>query len=282
MSKPFYTQESLFDLMQPAKWHGRYFKARCPFHDDHEPSFLVFTDGGQCLSLACQRRASSKQIYEQLTGTQSRRATGNKSVSLLNWRNMPDLEILADEANEILKHETGLQHYTAKRGIEPHMIEQAQLGWWLSWYTFPVHDRNKNVIGMMFRSSPSMQQTTGVRWLAPPGQGTLLYSPDWARVYRAGKLYVTFGIVDALALWKIGCAVISPTFLKGFRAEMLDEFRIPIYVVPDKGEMAYAREIVSRLGWRGNIRDLNYPNNAKDPAEYAQLVSRDEMIRLLL
>lgn len=269
MSKALYTQESLFDLMQPASWHGRYFKTKCPFHDDREPSFLVFENGGQCLSLSCRKRASLKQVYERLHGIVSY-SGGQRVYQFFDWYAVPDLEVMADEAHEILQHETGLQHYLYKRKVAD-SIEQAQLGWWLGWYTFPVHDRQRNVIGMMLRASPSMQEATKQRWLAPPGQSTLLYSPDWAKVHHAKKVYLVFGIVDALAVHQLGYAVIAPTFLKGLRAEMLDFLRKPIYVIPDYGELTYGRELVSRLGWRGQLIELPYPADAKDIAGWIEL-----------
>lgn len=260
------TQDTLFDLMQPASWHGRYFKTKCPFHDDREPSFLVYDNGGQCLSLSCRKRASLKQIHDHLTSN-SRTGQAPTRTFYVDWMGMPDIPDVANRAHDMLmQNDETLGHYLKTRNIH-FAIRQARLGWWLGWYTFPVFNEAHHITGIMLRASPAMQNETKQRWLAPPGQSTLLYSPDWSKIRHAPRIYLVFGIVDALVLWKLGFPVISPTFLKGLRAEMLDSIRKHIFIVPDYGEMAYARDLQSRLGWRGNIIDIAYPYTCKDPAE---------------
>jgi len=45
----------------------------------------------------------------------------------------------------------------------------------------------------------------------------------------------------------------------------LDEYRKQIIILPDKGEEDTARKLASRLGWRGKVLVLDYPDGCKDP-----------------
>ena len=49
-----------------------------------------------------------------------------------------------------------------------------------------------------------------------------------------------------------------------FKAEYLDKWRKPIYIIPDKGEEKKAIDLQCSLGWRGMMLKLNWPDDCKD------------------
>lgn len=51
------------------KKNGKYYKAKCPFHDDHRPSFVIYPEGG-AYCFVCNRQADIYDIvmhFEQCT-----------------------------------------------------------------------------------------------------------------------------------------------------------------------------------------------------------------------
>jgi hypothetical protein len=280
MSEPFATQETLFGLLQRPQWHGQYFSALCPFHIDKNPSLLVFPDHGQCLAVTCRRRASLKQIYDKVMGHRPRDYEEPKSVSVIAWKSMPDADTLATEGHEILSSNPSLGHYLHQRGIEDR-IDPQMLGWWMGWYVVPVLNSKYQVTGIMLRSTTEMQKCTGIRWIGPPEQHCLLYVPDYPLIQRRKRVYVVFGMMDALVLTSLRLPAVTATNIPGFESEMLDEFRMPIYVIPDKYEDDKGRELVNDLGWRGHLVQLPYTEDLKDPADYAKVGKKADLLRLL-
>lgn len=80
---------------------------------------------------------------------------------------------------------------------------------------------------------------------------------------------VVFGIIDALTINQFRYPVVTSTAgADTFKAEWLDEFRCPVYVLPDKGEERTAKELVSEMVWRGHVVQLEYPPDCKDVNDY--------------
>lgn len=268
--------------MVPVQWHGRYFTTTCPFHDDsRRPSLAVYPDGAVCLAASCGRHISLSQLYRKvspLTATQPQSV--RPSRSLIAWESIPDREQLAREAHEYLLRYPRQGHYLASRKLAA-CIRRNELGYWNGWITIPIYDFGHRFQGIVFRATPSMQAATSVRYLTPPDQPKLLYEPDHALCNLAERIYVVFGIFDALALSLLGLPVVTCTNIHSFRPDDLQFKRCRLVVIPDKNEEAKGRDLVSGLDWRGLLKLLPYGDNLKDCADYVEQGYSKRLIKLL-
>lgn len=261
------TQDMIADKVTPVKWHGGYFSMVCPFHDDREPSLLVYRDGGYCMG--CRRSYSLNAIWYKIKRRTSYRNNAEpEKRGALNWALAPEAEELAEEAHAILESYPAQMTYIRQRGIE-RRLEPNRLGWWDGFYTFPGYKENFEFQGLIIRASPEIQAFSGIRYLTPPGQEPFLYVPDWRKVKSDSRVFVTFGIIDALCIADLGFAVCSPSNGQTDDGRLLDTIRREIVVVPDKNaeEVETAYRLMANLGWRGRVLRLDYPDGMKDPAD---------------
>lgn len=289
------TQEQLAELLAPVIWHGRYFITHCPWpenhrHGDTNPSFLVYPDGAVCLSASCQRRATLAQVYGQVVHQAPNEPITVGANRLVEWERIPDLHRLCDEAHTYLLSHPEQDVYLRQRGLAA-CIRPNQLGWWHGWITVPIFDPRNQFLGLVLRATPSMQQVSHVRYLSPPHQSRLLYQPSfpYQSLIPRDRLYVVFGIFDALALSLIGLPAITCTNITGFRSIDLYDFRCKLIVVPDRGEEDKGRELVSGLDWRGELKLIPYEKIAdarltrtlKDPADFIEFGLDTWLFKLL-
>ena len=62
----------------------------------------------------------------------------------------------------------------------------------------------------------------------------------------------------------LGLAGITGLSGQEFSAKLLDDFRKPIYIIPDLGEENKAIELQVGLGWRGMTLQVPWPEDSKD------------------
>jgi hypothetical protein len=193
-----------------------------------------------------------------------------------------ELEAVCAEAHSfLLSYPDPLQDYLRRRGVANRIIPQ-QLGYQDGWYSIPCYDPNRKLEGVVMRASPHVQETTGARFNIPKGQPALLYVPDWKQSLLADYFCVVFGMFDALALCELGIPVGTSTSGKdSTNANMLEWCRKPIIIIPDKGEEQTAIKLVTKLGWRGKVLFLGYPDELKDPADYVEHGRGQELLRMI-
>jgi hypothetical protein len=92
----------------------------------------------------------------------------------------------------------------------------------------------------------------------------MLYVPSWKRCNAKDTIYVTFGIIDAVTLYAAGFASMSTTTGKRINPSAFDNIRKSIIIVPDSGEEQEALKLAAKLGWRGKVLQLDYPDGCKD------------------
>lgn len=273
-------QQQLSEQMAPVIWHGRYFTTLCPYHDDQSPSLNVYPDGAVCLSAVCRKRVSLSQLLRKVAPLNRNTTQTESKQRLIRWESIPDLSSLCQESHNYLLANPSQGHYLKQRGLEP-CIRWNQLGYWNGWITIPVLSAAGQFQGAVFRATPSMQAATGVRYLTPPGQPRLIYTPNYGINDLDDYVYLVFGIFDALALECLEEPVITSTNIRGLRASDLEHVRKIIIVIPDKGEEDKARDLVSGLDWRGQLKLLPYGPNLKDSADYLQAGYSKKLGKLL-
>ena len=257
-----------------AKRYERYVSALCPFHSDTKPSLLVFEDGFVCL--ACGERGSLERLFHLKV------SSGRVSLPAGSYLpKLPDLpnSILARDAHEILVSSPGLQDYLVKRGLDEAIVP-CMLGYWDGWYTVPVTSQDGEVSEILFRSNPKIQELTGSRFYQRPHQKPMMYVPDWSTLNKP-YLLLPFGLFDAITLYLAGFPAVTSTSGKdSFRPEWLDWWSGFILIIPDLLEEPEAHKLASKLGWRGRVVELDYPDNCKDPNDLWK-IDRNLLIRTI-
>lgn len=263
-----------------AREYSNYMLAVCPFHDDSSPSLMVFKDGyWRCLG--CNKWGGWIQLWNKLKG----QSVIIHSETSVGWRGpnvdaFDSMEDLCYQAHLDLMQFSSFQWYLEMRGLEGRM-ETSELGYYEGWYTIPVSNEEGNFITAVFRAAPHVQKVSGQRyWMH---HAPLPYVPDWQLFNRERRVFVVFGMLDALTLADLRMPVMTSTAGQSkFDPAWLDNSRKPVYILPDKGEEKAAIELQKALGWRGNVVRLEYPHGVKDPNGFFEVKKRDALLKQLL
>jgi hypothetical protein len=261
------TFDTLIGGLQNVHTFDRYASAKCPFHQDGSPSLLVFKDGYfKCLG--CNRHGNWKMLWNKVHGQAVTIHPETRTIfqAPRQLEEYQTLEHLCYQAHMDLLKFTSWQWYLEMRGLGD-SVEIAEIGYHRGWYTVPVKDRDGNFKTAVFRSAPHVQEVTGTRYWC--NHAPEMFVPDWRLLDNAKYVVVVYGIFDALTLNKLRQPVVTGTAGKGsFCPEWLDNFRKPIYIIPDKGEEETACKLAAKLGWRGNVVRLDFPKGCKDTNDF--------------
>ncbi len=247
-------------MLQKSHQYERYIVGLCPFHDDGDNPALMVWDDGWFNCLGCNRHGSWKQLYNKLKGQDIVLRPDTRK----NWQGPvigDDLEGLTYQSHLDLMKFSSLKWYIEERGLA-NRIEINEIGYYDGWYTFPVTNKEGQFVTTVFRSTPVVQQASGIRYYAKHER--VPYVPDWRMVEKKDYLFVCYGILDALTIADLRHPVMTGTTGKTFNHEWLDNIRKPIYIIPDLKEEEDAYELAKHLGFRGRVVHLEYPTGTKD------------------
>lgn len=245
-------------------WHGHYFSCKCPFHDDTQPSLLVYKDGGWCMG--CRKHYTLQKLSGHAYHVPIDVVA--QYGPRLNWKvlgtNLTDLCRFRGHSKDTLQNSVHLLKELEDRGLSRHIINYDDLGYWDGWYVFPVCSLEySQLTGFVLRASKAIQAKTGHRYATPPQQKDMLFFPHIVSGY---KVYVTFGIFDAYAMALAGYQCVTGTRGQNLKAKLLKDSGIREFVlVPDKGEEAAAYNLQAQLGLSAKVLILPYPEGCKDP-----------------
>lgn len=263
--------DQIVPLLEGATEYARYYAGICPFHEDNKPSLLVFKDGWyRCL--ACGHNGDHEGLLRKLKGWGGVGPSKmNTAWSPLQLKQVEGWNELAYRSHDLLlRYEDTLGWYLRMRGVHD-LIVPCHLGWWDGWYIIPIRDETGNFLGLVARAGKHIEEAKGYRYYVPKEQPPLMYVPDWIKFKSNKYIVVVFGMFDALALSQLSYPVCTPTNgMRSFDPDWLVEQRKMIYILPDAGEEEAAYKLVGRLGWRGKVIRLNYPESMKDPADFVQ------------
>lgn len=253
---------------------GEKILGKCVFHDDSNPSLLVFKDGYfKCLG--CNKYGTWETLWNKLQG-QPVSVQAERTIWQTPKIANENLEEVCYQAHEDLLQFSSYQWYLKMRGISER-IETAEIGYWYGWYTFPIRDNEGNFKTAVFRAAPHIQEVTGQRYWIPSGKPTM-YVPDWRLIEKSKYIFVVFGIFDALVLNDLRMPVVTSTSGNNtFRPEWLDGYRKRVYIIPDQKEEKVAIKLASALGWRGSPKYLTFPDKCKDPADFYKNDKKEEL-----
>ena len=254
--------------------YENYVVALCPFHSEHRPSFFVYEDRYRCES--CGANGWTNKLLEKLSGTI---ISSSAPVSFRNpFTGWTKTRSLGDTLKLAWKNLPSI--YLRDRGISDSDQKKLGLGILENWITFPIRDNQNKIIGAIARKGEGNKSQA--KYITPGGQDPhLLYVPSWKRLEKRSTIYLTFGIIDAIALYLVGAASISTTTGMKMNITYLAPIRKRIVFIPDQGEEAEAHKFASKMGWRGGVMRCNYPSGCKDPSDIIRSEHRDELIKVL-
>lgn len=256
---------------------GNYVSICCPVHDDAKASMLVYKDGWfNCL--ACGAKGDFLSLQRYLSGWAAPKVAHKQTTSFTppaptniaetdtTRGALSKAEAWCYSSHLALKaYRESVGWYLRMRGLD-NRIEPQVLGWRDGWYTVPTYDINHRFQGYVARADSHIQYATGQRFYSP--YAGRMYVPDWNLIKSNSYLFVVFGIFDALTLTELRFPVVTGTVGKQFKAEWLDDQRVKCIVIPDKGEEKEGLALAQKLGWRGVLGHINYPDNCKDPNDF--------------
>lgn len=233
----------------------------CPFHPDSRPSLMVHEDYYNCQ--ACGAHGTTKSLLEKLSGHIAKPAPDHFHNPWTGWLKKENLVSILKGAWETLKSRPST--YLRGRGIPDEWQIKLGIGMRDNWITFPIRSPDQKIIGAVARAGEN--NTASSKYVVPSGQDpNMIYVPDWKQFQASGIIYATFGIIDAVSLVICGAGAFSTTNGKRLNdVTALDKVKKRIIFLPDRGEESNAKEIAARLGWRGAVAKVNYPDDCKDP-----------------
>lgn len=261
----------LLDKLPNAKQYGNYIACTCLWHDDTNPSLLVYPDGYRCLS--CGARGTISKLLRKLDGlpeVAARPVSVDSRNPWSGWLRERTLEEFVSEAYWWITRypDQGIDLY--KRGITRKIITDLHIGWSDGYYIFPIFSMDGTLRSAVARAGATVQQESGVRYILPRGSEAGLFVPSWEMVRVQRTVRVPFGIVDAVTLFALGYASATGTVGKNYDPEWFRDIRKSILILPDAGEEDAAYKLAAGLGWRGKVKRLDYPLDCKDPNEILQ------------
>lgn len=262
--------ETVIEHLEEMHRYDHYAVSLCPFHQDNHPSFFVWDDGWfKCMS--CDAHGHIDYLWTKIHNK------AGYEIEVSPGKIVWDEEMCKYSHSLLVGNRKQIGTYLDDRGVESRIVPN-KLGWYNGWYVFPIYDRDGKYVGNVRRADQHTQEKYQIRYVEPKNQGSLMYVPDWSRLKTEPKIFVVFGMVDALTLAVLGKAVVtSTTGQKSFVSEWLDEYRKPIIVIPDKGEEDAGHKLANSLGWRGKLQLLPYPEGVKDPNGYFTTGRKEEL-----
>lgn len=243
--------------------YEKYLLSLCPFHDDHNPSFLVYEDYYRCKS--CGKKGKTSSLLQKLDKTYIRPKPIQRYPASNPWTKWLQTDPLAETCYRAYKLLKRLPHqgiYLHRRGIDEPLIDRVKIGYRDGWYLIPIFDQKSTVIGAVARQGSG---DSDLRYMTPHNQEMLLYCPNWKRLEQSRSVFIVYGVLDCVSMEKMGVACVTGTLGKNLDPLLLNDIRKKMYIIPDNGEEREANILASRLGWRGNVIYPDYPVDAKDP-----------------
>lgn len=272
----------LNEKLPGSKLYGHYVASCCLWHDDHNPSMMVYEDGFRCLS--CGEKGSIKKLLEKLDYIDYtelfRKNQEQKNSDFRNpfsrWLRENTIGSFCREAHYSLKKFPDQGYMLKQRKID-HLIKELQLGYRDGYYIFPIFNALQEIVGVVARAGEAIQKAKGVSYILPNGQDPMLYCPSWERVDQTREIYLVYGIIDAITLHSIGLPVVTGTNGKFENPDLLKSIRKRIITIPDLGEEVSALKLAANLSWRGAVKKLEYPDHTKDPSGILQHYGADAL-----
>jgi len=276
----------LLEKMNGIEYRG-YFMSCCVFHEDTKPSLMVHENGFKCLSCGKKGRIeilARKVLNERKINEINELKYKKHRPVLPEWaiweKKFGDLNGIVEHAHKMLIKFPSYQFYFKKRLLMG-FAKKGMFGFISGWCLFPVFRDDGKLLDVVVRSSRSDANTRYVLRPDDSRKSPYIYCPDWSRVERSSLVYVVFGIIDSWALYSIGLPVVTGTSGKSLNSERLEEMEKEFIIIPDKGEEKDAYLLANKLGWRGDVKLLKYPDGCKDSDDVRRKFGDEKLNELI-
>lgn len=257
----------IFEVLEQAHQYQGYITGLCPFHPDTRPSFFVYPDRYFCK--ACGASGFTDKLLYRLgkvarpPAIRTQRGGGSDNP-FTGWAAARPLKATLRMAWETVNNNPGMGYYMTKnRGITEPYRKKLGIGYIDDWYTIPIRTRTGSIVGAVARKG--RDNPSPHKYVLPNGiDPNLLYVPNWKKTWSAPYLLLTFGILDAVVLAILGYPAASTLTGKNLPKAALARFRKPVLVIPDQGEQEDGLYAVQKLGWRGSLVRVRWPEGCKD------------------
>ena len=270
----------LKDYLDGYHQYDGYAMAICPFHSDSSPSLRISSRGYFCLS-NCEARGSVEKLFNHLSGRPAIKSKWIPNPSAWIWHkwidNFGTIKVVCQVAHANLSNTPDLGEYLYSRKFSEKNIRDGFLGYLDGYYTFPIKDNDGIIQGAVARASPTIQSKAN-RYSVMPNCMTKLYLPDYKDWKGEDPIHLPFGTVDAWTLKNCGYRSMTGISGQELRADHLKQFRVPIYIIPDKGEERRALLLQSQMDWRGMPLYINWPDGTKDLNDIERLYGKELVI----
>lgn len=256
--------DELKEVLDNCKDYGHYLAAICPWHNDTKPSLFIYEDTYKCV--ACGTWGHTSELLKRLdkTRVKYKQEDEHESVNPFSiWLRTQTLYDVCKSAWNTINTCPSIGYYLYNRGIPENVRKSCGLGYKDDWYTIPLFSRTQKLVGCVARANPETRGKS--KYTQPHGQNpNLLYAPNWRLYDRAKVVFLTYGIFDAITLAINGVMAFSSISGKLTNPIGLVDIRKRIVIIPDLGEEKEANILASRLGWRGEVTHIKYPEFCKD------------------
>lgn len=256
--------DELKEVLDGCKDYGHYLAALCNFHDDTKPSLFIYEDTYRCV--ACGAFGKTSELLKRLGKTivKYKQEDEHETVNPFSkWLRTQTLYDVCKSAWQTINQFPMFGSYIQDRGIRETYRKALGIGWRDTWYTIPIFSFTGKLVGCVARAGRDNQSKS--KYTQPFGQSpNLLYAPRWRLYDRADVVYLVYGIFDAITLAINNKMAFSSISGKLTNPIGLVDIRKRIVIIPDLGEEKEANILASRLGWRGSVARISYPDGTKD------------------
>lgn len=237
--------------------YSNYVATYCPFDEHASPALMIYVDEdkpdgeGRYYCLSCSKGGTHAYLYKFLTGKSIAVVPGAKKVQkfLPQWKRWEErygsIEALVQKAHEnVTNFPSTHAWYLKKRDLMP-MYEKCKLGYIEDWLIFPILDPQGKVLDVIARDSKGRSKYV----IHSNDEDTpLLYVPNWARVMSSKRVFIVYGLIDAIALEMCGLPVLTGSTGKSLSNKRLIQMNKRYIIIPDKDEDEAARKLAKSLG----------------------------------
>lgn len=281
-------QEKLAIRIDGSRWHGEYFTAICPFHTSFPIRASLFVNDHMFWCASCSKSGSLEYLEHKLSNTKARFISEDVEEVIDERPNWGDYLSkygsyvnTAIEGYKVARNFPVLVDCLKKRGLD--IVTKGKIGYVDGWLSFPVFDCNDVFVDWVLRATPNKQTT--IKYATRPrknkSEGHHLYAASWERVETSSEIFIPFGVLDMWTLHECGFTSLTGLLGKSYQPSWFENIRKKIYLIPDRGEEKDAYKFASKLGWRGKVLMLDYPDDCKDPNDILRIYGKDAVITII-
>ena len=273
------TKENIIDnAFGRYRVYDNYAMICCPYHDDDHPSMIIGDGGFKCLG--CGQKGSLHKLLLKLSyGLGANISAKQLEYDITHPPWFSNAETFAHASYEFMRSTGQGTMFWKLRGLNSKHCRSFVLGYIYPWAIIPIRDKNYSIDGIVFRYDGTYRYVP--RYHIPKGQRPTLFVPDPALLTWHKKIFITFGLIDALSLaaHQFPAITTSGSGTNSFDIKWLEDTYLnhEFIILPDRGEEVAGVALQRQIGLRATVHVLPYLDGMKDPNDYLQTNREDKL-----